>query len=277
MELDWEGLIILKERVLSGVIGAFLLVALLYLGSPFVEIAVIVLAFLAVHELLFATKIIDNKPLFYTALVGTLCLMLMQSIHKSLFDVSLYLFIVATFIIYMKNKESTRLADISVTVFLCVYVCFMFSHILYVRNTESGRMLIWFVFLCAFLTDTFAMFGGKLFGKHKLCPVLSPKKTIEGSICGIIGCVVCIFVYCMICSAYFKGSINYTNALIVGFLASIVAQLGDLSASCIKRQYGVKDYGKIMPGHGGIMDRFDSVLFVAPFVYYASYILPIFG
>ena len=113
------------------------------------------------------------------------------------------------------------------------------------------------------MTDTFAYFSGYLFGKHKLIPKISPKKTIEGSIGGVIGSIVC----CIIFGYIFK--LDIIQMIIIGGLGSVIAQIGDLFASAIKRYVGIKDYGKLIPGHGGILDRFDSVILVAPFVYYA--------
>lgn len=99
---------------------------------------------------------------------------------------------------------------------------------------------------------------------------------MEGSVCGVLGCVLSLEIYSLVCRIFFGLAPNYLNVLLVAVAASIVSQLGDLSASCIKREYGIKDYGKIMPGHGGVMDRFDSVLFAAPFVYYILCVLPLF-
>lgn len=124
-----------------------------------------------------------------------------------------------------------------------------------------GKIYVWLIFIIAFATDTCAYFAGYAFGKHKLIPKVSPKKTIEGSIGGILGST-------LICLAFgYYFNIDLKVIVILGFLGSIVAQVGDLFASSIKRYVGIKDYGKLIPGHGGILDRFDSVILVAPFVY----------
>jgi phosphatidate cytidylyltransferase len=113
------------------------------------------------------------------------------------------------------------------------------------------------------MTDTFAYFSGYLFGKHKLIPNVSPKKTIEGSIGGILGSTIC----CLIFGYIFK--LDMALMIVMGIIGSIIAQIGDLFASSIKRYVGIKDYGNLIPGHGGVLDRFDSVILVAPFVYSA--------
>ena len=133
--------------------------------------------------------------------------------------------------------------------------------ILTMDNFDMGKIYVWLIFIIAFATDTCAYFVGYAFGKHKLIPKVSPKKTIEGSIGGILGST-------LICLAFgYYFNIDLKVIVILGFLGSIVAQVGDLFASSIKRYVGIKDYGKLIPGHGGILDRFDSVILVAPFVY----------
>lgn len=267
----------MKQRVITGAISAVLLIIVLALGTPFVEIAVVALALVGVHELLAATKLAGNKKLAVVSMAGSLCIMVGQSFDKAFFMPALYLLVVALFVLFMANRDELGLSDIATALFVVLYPTFMMGHLIHIRAMENGGLLIWAVFISAFLTDTMAMFGGKFFGKHKLCPSLSPKKTVEGSVSGVLGCVVSFFVYCYVCGRFFDVTPNYLNALVISLGASLVAQLGDLSASCIKRQFGIKDYGKIMPGHGGIMDRFDSVLFVAPFIYYMLFLLPVFN
>lgn len=267
----------MKQRIISGIAGVVLLIAVLALGTPFVEIAVALLAAMASVELSNATGIFDNKKLLITTVAGTVFLVASRFFGNTLFAPAMYIYIVAVFAVYMLNMETIKLKDISVTFFLTVYVAFMFGHLIQVRNMYNGHLLVWLIFIGAFITDTAALFGGKFFGKHKLCPKLSPKKTIEGSISGVIGCVAATLIYCLICRIGFGVFPHYGQAILIAFGASIVSQIGDLAASCIKRQFGIKDYGKIMPGHGGVMDRFDSILFVAPFVYYMLLIFPVFG
>ena len=125
---------------------------------------------------------------------------------------------------------------------------------------------VWLILITAFCTDIFAYFGGYFLGKHKLCPVISPKKTIEGSICGILGSVAFTWLF-----AYFfvEERSLVVWFMVIGVLGGIISQIGDLTASIFKRKMGIKDYGNLIPGHGGVLDRFDSVLFTAPMVYYS--------
>ena len=129
--------------------------------------------------------------------------------------------------------------------------------------------MLW-IFVCAWLSDTGAYFAGTFFGKHKLIPRVSPKKTVEGAIGGIVACMLSCMLYLLISSRLGgdMSGITYPFAAVMGAIASAMSQFGDLAASAIKRDFNVKDYGNIFPGHGGFMDRFDSVMFIAPFVYY---------
>ena len=135
-------------------------------------------------------------------------------------------------------------------------------HIVLIDMAGYGA-LIWLVFFSAFGTDIMAYFTGMAFGKHRLCPNLSPKKSVEGAVGGVLGSVIICGLFGFI---VMKDSL--VLCLLIGFFGSIVAQLGDLSASAFKRQMGIKDYGNLIPGHGGILDRFDSVFFTAPMVFY---------
>ena len=130
-------------------------------------------------------------------------------------------------------------------------------------QTGEYRLLVWLVIFSAFGSDIFAYFTGFLLGRHKLCPAISPKKTVEGAIGGVLGSV-------LICGIFGWVVIPgiAVHCLIIGALGAVFSQLGDLTASIFKRKMGIKDYGNLIPGHGGVMDRIDSILFTAPLVYY---------
>lgn len=129
---------------------------------------------------------------------------------------------------------------------------------------EIGRYLIYAPFIAAFMSDTSAYFAGRYFGKHKLAPVISPKKTVEGLLGGFAGAILSMIIYCLILQFACGLRVNYFYALVYGLLGSAAGVFGDLCFSAIKRQVGIKDYGNLIPGHGGILDRFDSVIMVAP-------------
>ena len=145
-----------------------------------------------------------------------------------------------------------------------VYVAVMLSFILLTRNLPDGKFIVWLIFLCSWGCDTCAYCVGMLIGKHKMAPVLSPKKSVEGGIGGVVGAGLLGVIY----AAAIQGPmVEY--AVICG-IGALISMVGDLAASAIKRNQGIKDYGKLIPGHGGILDRFDSVIFTAPVIYYLS-------
>ena len=148
-----------------------------------------------------------------------------------------------------------------------VYVAVMLSFILLTRNLPDGKFIVWLIFLCSWGCDTCAYCVGMLIGKHKMAPVLSPKKSVEGGIGGVVGAGLLGVIY----AAAIQGPmVEY--AVICG-IGALISMVGDLAASAIKRKQGIKDYGKLIPGHGGILDRFDSVIFTAPVIYYLAKII----
>ncbi len=156
-----------------------------------------------------------------------------------------------------------------------IYVTVMLAYIYETRTLDNGIYIVWLIFVSSWGNDTCAYFTGVLIGKHKMAPVLSPKKSVEGAIGGIAGATILGIIYGSIVSTRMSeviGSPVLTFA-VASCVGAILAIVGDLAASAIKRNYNVKDYGKLIPGHGGILDRFDSVIFTAPIVYWAIVII----
>ena len=171
--------------------------------------------------------------------------------------------------IYMIRKKLS-VEELGLNILSYLYISISLSYIFKVELISHSY--VWFIFILAYATDTFAYFSGKLFGRRKLIPQISPNKTIEGAVGGIIGAVVSCEIY-----IFYLGETKYIIPIIgVAIVGSIISQIGDLFASAIKRLFEVKDYGKLIPGHGGVLDRIDSVLFTAPFVYYAFVVIKIF-
>lgn len=176
------------------------------------------------------------------------------------------LFMLGAYIFSFPHFNNNQIAN---AVFGVVYVGVLLSFIYFTRILENGIYLVWIIYICAWVCDTCAYFTGSLFGKHKLTPILSPKKSVEGAIGGVIGAAL---------AGGILGTVYYFNVdrrwpviiifMIITGVGAIVSMFGDLAASAIKRNNNIKDYGKIIPGHGGIIDRFDSVFFTAPMVYF---------
>lgn len=166
--------------------------------------------------------------------------------------------------VYVFSYPKYDAVQIMAALFGLVYVAVMLSFVMLTRNLENGQYLVWLIFICSWGCDTCAYCVGMLIGKHKMAPVLSPKKSVEGAVGGVAGAALLGVAY----AAITKGPMmEYAVICAVGALISMV---GDLAASAIKRNQGIKDYGKLIPGHGGILDRFDSVIFTAPIIYYLA-------
>ncbi len=179
------------------------------------------------------------------------------------FITALYIFAVAVF-----GHKTVKVADAGLLFATSFYIIAAFSSIVYIRDyIGHGSYIYLLTFICAWVTDIFAYFTGRFFGKHKLIPAVSPKKTVEGAVGGVVFCVIALVVFGLIIERFFNPdgliSANYLVLAVSGIFISVVSQVGDLVMSVIKRHYGIKDYGWIFPGHGGILDRFDSVLAVS--------------
>lgn len=187
-----------------------------------------------------------------------------------------FMFALLVMLVYANEKVNATEVCTAFTMVVYITVCFTCLIRLRYATTDAGsnsgemigQYVYLLVFVAAWITDTFAYFTGVFFGKHKLCPKISPKKTVEGSLGGIVFCVISFMIYGVVLSAVNGGKIvpNYIGLAVIGLVMSVLSQTGDLLASVIKRTYGVKDYGKLFPGHGGVLDRFDSVLLLTPFL-----------
>lgn len=260
----------MKTRIISGLLMAPLAI-LIYLGGFWLQAAAIVVGFIGLTELYNGLETMGVKPskkIAYVAIIALYVFNILDPGNLSLIMLWIVGITMAS-LIYGFNLKERKVEDIVSTLFGLVYVVFFSFHIVLIDQSEH-RILIWLVFLAAFGTDIMAYFTGMAFGKHKLCPNLSPKKSKEGAVGGVLGSVILCGLFGYILG---QGSEMIIACVIIGFVGSIVAQLGDLSASAFKRQMGIKDYGNLIPGHGGILDRFDSVLFTAPMVYYVMNIV----
>ncbi len=253
----------MKTRIISACMMLPLL-ALVYLGGYWLMGACVIVSAIAVREFYRGYEAVGTKPAYGPAYGGLFLLYLFEICLPG--DTRLMLFwavlMVMASMIYGFKVNERKLEDMSATL-LGIFYCVLFPfHITLIDRSEYS-ILIWLVFLAAFGTDIMAYFVGMAIGKHKLCPNLSPKKSKEGAVGGVLGSII----FCGIFT-YFVIPDMMAESMFIAIAGSIVAQLGDLSASAFKRQMGIKDYGNLIPGHGGILDRFDSVFFTAPMVYY---------
>ena len=253
----------MKTRVLSGLIMLPLLI-ILYLGGYVLFGACLIICIMGVKEFFNGFKAIDIKPNFAVACISAVGLYAVNFFTDGQKEWYMLWFfgIVLLSLLYLFNIEHRKLEDAMATVTGIFYVVFFSFHVTLVDQTDYALM-VWLIVITAFGTDIMAYFSGYLLGRHKLCPKISPKKTVEGSIGGILGSVILSGLF-----GYFFMPEVIIHCIIIGVLGGIVSQFGDLTASIFKRKMGIKDYGNLIPGHGGILDRFDSVLFTGPMVYY---------
>lgn len=187
-----------------------------------------------------------------------------QFFPYALIAIVLSLFFLLALCVFLPEKNTPGTA--ALTFVLCTYVVVGFCSVQLLARNEESKLLYPMVFLGSFVTDVFCYFVGMLFGKHKLIPRISPHKTIEGSVGGTICCILAFLLYGFAISSFFDCTANYPALIVTGLVLALISQLGDLIASAIKRSFGIKDYGTIFPGHGGVMDRFDSFIAVAGFL-----------
>ena len=182
-----------------------------------------------------------------------------------------YLICQMAVLVFSYPKYNTQ--QIFAAFFGVLYVAVMLSYIYQTRLLEGGVFTVWLVFICSWGCDTCAYCVGMLIGKHKMAPVLSPKKSVEGGIGGILGAALIGVLYALAINHWGNTGVAIVQYAVIGAVGGAISQIGDLAASAIKRYHNIKDYGKLIPGHGGILDRFDSVIFTAPIIYYLAVLL----
>lgn len=261
-------------RFRSSVILMAITITVLLLDGDFLFAAVALISLIGMMELYRIIKI--NKNL--VGVVGyAAAILYFLFIRFGVEEYSLLLMIGCLLLfmfVFVFAFPKYSIPEIAIAFFGVFYVAVMLSFVYKIRIIEDGAFLVWLIFIGAWGSDTCAYCVGMLIGKTKFLPKLSPKKSLEGCIGGVAGAALLGFVYAVIFKSHITGVANpgLTFALICG-CSSVISQLGDLAASAIKRNYDIKDYGTLIPGHGGVLDRFDSIIFVAPIVYILALVL----
>ncbi len=263
----------MKTRIITALFALPLIIAALIQPYWWIwAIIVFIASLIGLYEFYKATGIINHKSLCVLGILAAIYFPLKVSVELSFISFALW-YSALLFLILIFSNNKVPLEKLSLSLFSTIYIPYLLSSIISLRKMNGGEYYIWLLVVCAFLTDTCAYFVGKAIGKHKLCPSLSPNKTIEGAVGGVIGCGISCMIFGLIIKGCFSVDVNFIKLFILGLICSVGAQLGDISASCIKRQYAIKDYGNLFPGHGGVLDRCDSIIFVAPLtLYYVAYI-----
>lgn len=261
-------------RTISGAVLLLIMCTTIVLGADVWLATTALLSFIAMFEMLRVFDIHKSSVAFaaYVCNAG-LYVLLYLGLNEYLLS-AMIVFFIAVMAVYVICWPKYNVSDISKAVFTFVYTGFCMSFLYQTRMLNNGIIYIWLVFIGAWGSDTCAYLTGILFGKHKLPSTLSPKKTIEGCLGGVIGAAVLGGIYGAWAESKLTGTVNHIIVFaIAAAVASVLSQIGDLCASAVKRNCDIKDYGNIIPGHGGIMDRFDSIVFLNPIIYYMLMIL----
>lgn len=260
-------------RILSGIVLLIITAICNFFGGPILLLVLFFASEIGLYEFYRATGILkDNDKINAVTSIGYALTAVYYAFLYFRESSELQLFVIITAIvitmgIYVFRFPKLHADTIAYSIFGFVYVGVMLSFIYRVRNLEYGIYTVWLIIIVSWVCDTFAYFTGMALGKHKLAPVLSPKKSIEGSVGGIIGSALFGFLFAyFVLDKLLPGCVIPITIICV--IGSMVSQVGDLAASAIKRNHDIKDYGKLIPGHGGILDRFDSVIFTAPMIYF---------
>ena len=276
----------MKTRVITGTIMTAVFVVPCILSNYLVyPIVMALLAAIAVFEMLRVLGIEKNFavaiPAYLLALFMPTFAFYADELPRGQYDyylvmaLSLTVYLVYLFVLAVLMRGRLKFSAVSGTFTTICYIVVAFSALSLIRYIENGVFVFVIVFISSSVCDVFAYFTGYLFGKHKLIPEISPKKTVEGAIGGTAFAVLALLLYVFIIDLAVEGmAVNYWLALAYGLVLAIVGQFGDLVASFIKREYGVKDYGTLFPGHGGVLDRFDSMLTISLVLLLISAALP---
>ena len=267
-----------KSRLISSVILVILALITLLSGGYILAAALWGISLIAFHELCQVCQVNENSKNGNTLeIIGyvfiTLYYLAMAVVKNPILMILVALMgLIGFLFVYVFRFPNFHARQIMSAYFSFIYAPIMFSFVYLTRELEHGIYFVWMIFVSSWISDTCAYIFGMLFGrggKHKLAPVLSPKKSVEGSVGGVFGSIVCgaLFGYLLVENLMEGQQVTWICALIGG-IGSVVSQIGDLAASAIKRNYEIKDYGNLIPGHGGIMDRFDSVIVTAPMIYF---------
>lgn len=278
----------MAKRIIFGLLlTAFAIVMIALRDTILLTIVLSAICCIATIELNNATKL-QNKPVKVLSIIASVLVPFYYEFSGNLSDLPfnleakyiICLYILALFIFMLFEYEKTKFSHIATVIISSLAIPFAITRFMYFRDIDEmfpnagyteahGIFFILFAAFGAWMSDVFAYFVGSALGKHKLCPKISPKKSVEGAIGGVLGCVLAsVILYAVFINFVFKaeGS-NYLAVALMSAFLSVISMCGDLTASVIKRNFEIKDFGKLIPGHGGILDRFDSIIFVLVALY----------
>ena len=262
-----------KTRLISGIVLVIIALATIISGSWILFFTLLAVSLIGMRELYKVMKVSDEH-VTVLELVGYLGAVLYYIAMKADFGnygtMAIIISMILILFVYVFGYPKYHAEQVMAAFFGVVYVAVMLSFIYLTRSLPDGKFLVWLIFLCSWGCDTCAYCVGMLIGKHKMAPVLSPKKSVEGAVGGVVGAALLGAVYAAVVGSHLEAENPVITYAIICAVGALISMVGDLAASAIKRNHNIKDYGTLIPGHGGIMDRFDSVIFTAPVIYYLS-------
>lgn len=258
------------KRITSALLGFPLVLLILLIGNKYiVDISLSIIAVLAMDEYFNAVSKV-SKPVKWLGYISCLSICLIHVVPVQYLSTAVTLSIPVILLILfaqvIATEMKTSFKDIAYTFLGICYVVFFMMYVALIDGMNNGKILIWYAIIAAWGTDIFAYFVGKAIGKHKFSKI-SPKKSIEGCIGGTIGAIVLMVIYTWIVNSFFGMQYSYVYIAGIGLVLSLIGQIGDFAASSIKRYVDIKDFSNLIPGHGGMLDRIDSLIFLAPFAY----------
>lgn len=270
----------MKQRILSGAVLVLFCAAIIVFNTSFplaLNFAVAVISFIAMHEIL---KAMGLEKKWFLSLPSLAAAAVIPFCEGDLQLLVYCLFTALVFTAMVLYHRETTFKEVGVLYSMVVLIPSGLQCLVSLRGLsgEHGMYYVLVAVFSAWVADAGAYFAGTFFGRHKLCPEISPKKTVEGAVGGLVLNVAVIMLSGVLLSQYFGSEgmqVHYLPLFLIGFFGSPISILGDLSFSLIKRSCHIKDFGQVIPGHGGILDRFDSVIFTAPFVYLLASYLPL--
>lgn len=264
----------MAKRLISTGVGIIILLLVMISNNIYIfNIALTIISLIGIYEFYNAFKNKGIKPISLIGYIVTLGILFVNQDFvffnseqiKNFLILALPVLILILFCKSVFSNMKSNIQDIAITIFGIIYIPYFLMFLTLTRQLEFGEYLVWYILLGAWVTDSFAYLVGTKFGKHKFSKI-SPNKSIEGSIAGIIATAVAFGIYTQFLISR-NVELNCAEMIFIGIIVSIISQIGDLAASAIKRYCTIKDFGTIMPGHGGILDRFDSIIMISPFVY----------
>lgn len=259
------------KRVSSALILFPLVALIMIIGNKYmISVGLAIIAILSMHEYLRAASKKAN-PVKWISYLSCAAISLISLVPQELYgNVIMYAIPVILLMLFLQvivTEMKTNFNDLVYTFMGIIYIALFIGSMAMIRGLENGRILIWYVIFAGWATDVFAYSIGRRFGKqHKLSSV-SPKKSVEGCIAGTIGAIAVILAYTYFINLYTSVEYSYIHISIIALILSLIGQIGDFAASTIKRYVEIKDYSDLIPGHGGMLDRIDSLMFIAPFAY----------